>query len=189
MNKLIVGLGNPGDMYKNTRHNIGFKILDSIAKKLNVEFDKKQFNGDYAVVMIDGIKTILAKPQTFMNLSGDFVANFARYYNVSPDDIIVIHDDVDTKIGEIKLRTSGSSGGQNGIKDIINKLGTESFKRIKVGIGPKPKNIDLAKYVLSNFSKDEQNVNSKVINLVGDLVLNIYKTDFSNILAYVKGKK
>ena len=187
-NKLIIGLGNPGDTYKNNRHNIGFKVIDSLCKKLNVELDKEQFNGKYAVVMINNFKTVIAKPMTYMNLSGDFVSQFSRYYNVDPKNIVIIHDDIDTKVGEIKLRTSGSSGGQNGVKDIINKLHTEEFKRIKVGIGPKPKNIDLAKYVLSNFTREERDANAKVINLICQMILKIYDVDFSNLLAHVSRK-
>lgn len=190
MSKLIVGLGNPGDIYKNNRHNIGFKIIDSIAKKNNINLDKQGHKGVYGSIMVGSEKVILAKPLTYMNLSGDFVSSFANYYNVSTDDIIIIHDDIDTKLGEIRIRTSGSSGGQNGIKDIISKLGTESFKRIKIGIGPKNPKIDLSSFVLANFNQDEMNKLSKVINVVVEMMMNIDKVEFSNLHSYVMaGKK
>lgn len=189
MSKLIIGLGNPGQQYKNNRHNVGFKVIDSLSKKVNIELDKKQFNGEYGVFMHDNEKYIIAKPLTYMNLSGDFVSKFIHYYNVDIDDIIVIYDDVDTRLGEIRLRTSGSSGGQNGIKDIIEKLGTDKIKRIKIGIGPKPPNINLANYVLDNFNSDNLIVIAKAINLVNDMILSLNKTDFSNLLDLVrKGK-
>lgn len=186
MAKLIVGLGNPGEEYKNTRHNVGFKVLDSFSKKMNVSFDKDQFNGLFAVLMLNGEKIVIAKPQTFMNLSGQFVSKFMQYYNVNIEDLIVIYDDVDTNLGEIKLRTSGSSGGQNGVKNIIELLGTENFKRIKIGIGPKNTKMNLANFVLAKFSKDENEILAKVINLVTAMLSNINKAEFSNLLAYTK---
>lgn len=186
MSKLIIGLGNPGEQYKNNRHNVGFKIIDSLAKKLNVTLDKAQFNGVYGVALVNNEKIVLAKPNTYMNLSGDFVGQFVRYYNVSPEDLIIVHDDVDTKLGEVKLRTSGSSGGQNGLKDIITKLNTEQFKRIKIGIGPKNPKIPLANFVLDNFSRDEMQVLSGVINTTTSVLMNLDKTAFSNLLDYVK---
>lgn len=189
MAKLIVGLGNPGEEYKNTRHNIGFKIIDSIAKKQKIELDKEQFNGKYGAFMLNDEKIIIAKPLTYMNLSGDFVSRFKNYYNVDINDIIIIHDDVDINLGNIKLKTSGSSGGQNGVKDIINKLGTENFKRIRVGVGPKNPKIDLAKFVLDNFSKNDNDKVSQSINLVGKIIENLNNASFSNLLDYVLRKK
>ncbi|MGL4950856.1 MAG: aminoacyl-tRNA hydrolase, partial [Mycoplasma sp.] len=186
MAKLIIGLGNPGDTYKNNRHNVGFKVIDSLAKKLNIALTQEQFKGIYGVGLLDGEKIVLAKPLTFMNLSGEFVSQFMRYYNVSNEDIIVIYDDVDTNLGEIRCRTSGSSGGQNGVKDIIAKLNTEDFKRIKIGIGPKNKQIPLANYVLGNFSKTDIEKLASVINLVGKMINNINQTEFSNLLDYTR---
>lgn len=189
MSKLIIGLGNPGQQYKNNRHNVGFKVIDSLSKKMGIVLDKKQFNGEYGVFMHENEKYVIAKPLTYMNLSGDFVVKFIQYYNVNISDVIIIYDDVDTRLGEIRLRTSGSSGGQNGIKDIIEKLGTDAFKRIKIGIGPKPSNINLVNYVLDNFSANNLVVIAKVINLVNDMILNLNKTDFSNLLDYVRKTK
>ncbi|MGL4948442.1 MAG: aminoacyl-tRNA hydrolase [Mycoplasma sp.] len=186
MAKLIVGLGNPGDSYRNNRHNVGFKAVDSIAKKLNVSFDKEQFKGVYAVTLINGEKVVLAKPMTYMNLSGEFVQQFMSYYNVDVEDLIIIYDDVDTNLGEIRCRTSGSSGGQNGVKDIINRLNTDKFNRIKIGVGPKNKQIPLANFVLGNFSKDDLDKLSQVINTIGKMIMNIKCTDFSNLLDYTR---
>lgn len=185
MFKLIVGLGNPGELYKNNRHNVGFKTIDSLAKKFNIALDRQQFSGEYGVLILNDIKIVLAKPTTYMNLSGDFVSKFMQYYNIALDDLIVIYDDVDTKLGEFKLRTSGSSGGQNGVKDIIAKLSSDQFKRIKIGIGPKDKKIPLANYVLANFNKNELENISQVINLIGKMIENIDKASFSNLLDYV----
>lgn len=181
MGKLIVGLGNPGETYVNTRHNIGFKIINSLAKKNNIQLDKKQFNGEFGVFMLNGEKIVIARPLTFMNLSGDFVKSFVDYYNVDINDVIIIYDDVDARIGEIKLKTSGSSGGQNGMKDIINKLGTENIKRIKVGVGPRNPKIPLANFVLSNFNKQEIDKLAVVINQVCKICNLINAHEFSNL--------
>lgn len=190
MGKLIVGLGNPGEAYTNTRHNIGFKIINSLAKKNNISLDKKQFNGEFGVFMLNGEKIVIARPLTYMNLSGDFVSSFVDYYNVRIEDIIIIYDDVDTKVGEIRLKTSGSSGGQNGMKDIINKLGTNNIKRIKVGIGPKNPKMSLSNFVLSNFNKDEIEKLAVVINNVCKICQMINEYEFSNLEFHVlRGKK
>ncbi len=185
MAKVIIGLGNPGDEYKNTRHNVGFKTIDSLAKKFNIVLDKKQFNGEYGAFMLNGEKIILAKPLTYMNLSGQFVSKFIQYYNVDLKDMIIIYDDIDTNVGDLKLKTSGSSGGQNGVKNIIELLGTDKFKRIKIGIGPRNKQ-DLVSYVLGKFPKDDMEKVAKVINIVGDMMEYIGDVDFSNLLAKVR---
>ncbi len=185
MAKLIIGLGNPGEEYINTRHNVGFKTIDSLAKKNNITLDKSQFNGVYGAFMKNGEKIILAKPMTYMNLSGQFVSKFVQYYNVDLSDLIIIYDDIDTPTGDLKLKTSGSSGGQNGIKNIIELLGTDKFKRIKIGIGPRNKQ-DLVSYVLGKFTKEETEKVAKVINIVGDMMEYITDVDFSNLLSKVK---
>ena len=129
--KLIVGLGNPGREYINTRHNIGFYCLDLFAREINATF-KDKFNGMYAKVKINNQDVILLKPLTYMNLSGECVREFVNYFKIEPKDILVIHDDLDMEIGRIKLKENTSSGGHNGIKDIISKLATEDFKRLKL---------------------------------------------------------
>lgn len=148
---------------------------------MNIVLDYKKFNGEFGIFELDGERVIIAKPHTFMNLSGDFVANFIKYYKLDIDDVIVIYDDVDTNIGQYKIRTSGSAGGQNGMKDIISKLGTNNIKRIKVGVGPKNKAMVLSDFVLSNFSKDETMIISNVINTITDKLKKINEVDFTNL--------
>lgn len=153
--KLIVGLGNPGKDYEKTRHNAGFMCIDEVAKKLNMSFDTKKFKALIAMGFVGGEKVILMKPQTYMNLSGEAVGECARFYNIDLEDILVISDDLDLPTGKIRLRAKGSSGGQNGLKNIINHLGSQEFKRIRIGIGNN-KNYDTKDYVLGKISKDDQ---------------------------------
>ncbi|MDD7619366.1 MAG: aminoacyl-tRNA hydrolase [Bacillales bacterium] len=135
--KLIVGLGNPGKQYEKTRHNMGFLVLDSLAEFLRVDIDKEGFKGLYAIVKNEVLPepVILLKPQTFMNLSGESVQPLMAYYKISPEDLIVVYDDMAIPEGKIRLRPFGSSGSHNGMKSIIARLGTDRFKRIRVGIG------------------------------------------------------
>lgn len=181
MIKLIVGLGNIGENYNNTRHNIGFKFLDSFAKKNNIAFDRTGFHGEYSILTINDTKVILLKPHTFMNLSGKSVVECMNFFKIKTDEIVIIYDDKDLKVGDFKYKSTGSSGGHNGIKDIIEKLGTEDIKRIKIGIGNKPPHMVLANYVLSKFSKDEMEVLSKVINVIAKQLEKINTVEFSNL--------
>ncbi len=153
--RLIVGLGNPGKQYKDTRHNIGFNCIDAFLASENVttKIDKK-FNAEVAIVAIGEDKTVIAKPLTYMNLSGSSVAAIAKYYNILPEDILVVHDDFYLDQGKLRLKRKGSAGGQNGIKDIIDKLKTENFNRLKFGIGLNQK-IPVKDYVLGKFTKIE----------------------------------
>lgn len=147
--KLIVGLGNYGKEYENTRHNIGFKAIDLFAGKLGVELNNEKFKG----VFYKGDGFILAKPLTYMNLSGEFVQPLAAFFKIEPQDILVIYDDMDLPIGELRFRIKGSSGGQNGIKNIINLMGTEDIPRLKIGIGrPQHGSVD---HVLGKFTAEE----------------------------------
>ena len=153
--KLIIGLGNPGKDYENTRHNIGFKFLDYYLdyKGETPKWSKKK-NGLIYDTKINDDKVLFLKPQTFMNLSGDSVRKIVDYYNINIEDILIISDDLDLNTGNFKLRLSGSSGGHNGIKDIQNKLNTSDIKRLKIGISNN-KNMNTKDYVLDNFSKEE----------------------------------
>ena len=153
--KLIVGLGNPGKEYEKTRHNAGFMCIDEVAKKCNLSFDTKKFKALIATGFVNGEKVILMKPQTYMNLSGEAVGECVRFFNIDLEDILVISDDLDLPIGKIRLRMKGSSGGQNGLKNIISHLGSQEFKRIRIGIGNN-KIIDTKDYVLGKISKDDQ---------------------------------
>ena len=149
--KLIVGLGNPGKDYKNTRHNVGFLVLDNY---LNTSDWKEKFNALFHETRINGEKVIFIKPLTFMNLSGDAVVKYVNYYDVDVDDILVIHDDLDLPFSSYKLKKNSSAGGHNGIKSIISRLSSDAFARLKVGVSH-DRSIDTKDYVLGNFSKSE----------------------------------
>ena len=156
-NWLIVGLGNPGKQYERTRHNCGFRALDVIAQKLGCKIDKGKFQGLYGQVTYGGGKLFLLKPQTFMNLSGRSVLQLSAYYNVPPQRIIVLFDDISLPPGRLRIRGDGSAGGHNGIKSIIQELGSQEFPRVKIGVGAKPHpEQDLADWVLSTFSAAEE---------------------------------
>lgn len=149
---IIVGLGNPTKEYQKTRHNVGFEVIDRLAKEYNIDVTTIKHKAMCGKGMIGGEKVILAKPLTYMNLSGESVRELAVYYKVEPTDIIVVFDDISLDVGKLRLRNRGSAGGHNGIKSIIANLKSEEFKRVRVGIGDKPKGSDLADYVLGRFS-------------------------------------
>lgn len=156
---IIVGLGNPDKQYEGTRHNVGFDVIDAIAEKYNIPVDTKKHRAYVGKGIIDGCKVILAKPQTYMNLSGESVWSLVDFYKIDPEEeLLIIYDDVSLDVGQLRIRKKGSAGGHNGIKSIISHLGTSEFHRIKVGVGEKPKNYDLADYVLGHFSKAEREV-------------------------------
>ncbi len=156
MTKLLVGLGNPGDKYFETKHNIGFMLIDQLAKKQNVTFtNDKIFQADLASFFFNGEKIYLVKPTTFMNESGKAVHALLAYYGLDIKDLLVIYDDLDMEVGKIRLRAKGSAGGHNGIKSIIQHIGTQTFNRVKIGIG-RPKNgMSVVNHVLSTFDKDD----------------------------------
>ena len=154
---IIVGLGNPTPEYEGTRHNVGFEVIDALARKYNIDVDMKKHRAYIGKGMIEGQKVILAKPQTYMNLSGESVRSLLDYYKVDEEqELLVIYDDISLGVGQIRIRAKGSAGGHNGIKNIIAQLGGQVFPRIKVGVGEKPPKWDLADYVLGHFSKEEQ---------------------------------
>lgn len=154
---LIVGLGNPTRQYEKTRHNIGFDVIDALADKYNISVTEKKHKALCGHGTIEGQKVILAKPQTFMNLSGESVVELLNYYKMDPEtEMIVIYDDISLAPGNIRIRKKGSAGGHNGIKNIIALTGTQTFLRIKVGVGEKPKNWDLADYVLGRFGEEDR---------------------------------
>lgn len=153
---IIVGLGNRSKEYLKTRHNVGFEVIDVLADHFRIPVSDKKHKAIYGKGMLAGEKVILAKPQTFMNLSGESVRAMADYYKVGPEQIIVIYDDISLPPGQLRVRARGSAGGHNGIKNIIQHLGTQEFPRVRVGIGDKPRQMDLADYVLSRFSAGEQ---------------------------------
>ena len=156
--KIIVGLGNPGAKYAGTRHNVGFSVILKLADKYNISLTEKKHKAEFGKGIIEGEKVILAMPQTYMNLSGESVRELMDYYKCDCSDIIVIYDDIDLAVGRLRIREKGSAGGHTGMKNIILHLGSQEFTRIRVGVGQKPKNMDLADYVLSRFGSDEQSV-------------------------------
>ena len=168
--KLIVGLGNPGGEYRKTRHNVGFIFLNSFLSKEGLSLDKKKFKGEYIdYVTSNGDKVILLEPQTFMNLSGDCLIDFVRYFKIDIKDILVIYDDLDLSVGKLRIRSKGGSGGHNGIKSIISRLGSEEFKRIRIGIG-KDTNIPVVDYVLGKFSDEDFEILNKQMDVVNKVI-------------------
>ena len=154
---LIVGLGNPGRQYEATRHNMGFDVIDKLVEEYNVPQSGVKFNAMYGKGRIEGQPVILMKPLSYMNLSGGPVRDMANYFKIDPEtEMIVIYDDIDLEPGQLRIRKKGSAGGHNGIKHIIQQLGTQTFVRIKVGVGAKPKGWDLADYVLGRFGSNER---------------------------------
>lgn len=154
---LIVGLGNPGDNYARTRHNVGFRAVDRLAERLGTRLDRAKFRGLYGQTLWQGQKLILLKPQTFMNASGLSVMDAARFYKLPPERVLVLSDDISLEVGRLRVRASGSAGGHNGIKSIIGALNSEAFPRVKIGVGTKPcPEYELADWVLSNFSASEE---------------------------------
>lgn len=152
--KLVFGLGNPGKQYEKSKHNIGFLALDALAAQLGLTFNKTKFKSVYAEGNIGTEKIVLIKPQTYMNLSGESVQPWVDYYNLSEEDIVVVYDDMDLPVGKIRLRLQGGHGGHNGVRSIIQQLGTKNFNRIRVGVGRPFPQQDVISHVLSPFSKD-----------------------------------
>ena len=169
---LIVGLGNPGKEYTRTRHNCGFRALDILADKLGCKVDKGKFQGLYGQCNYRGKKLLLLKPQTYMNLSGRSVLQLSAYFNVPPQRIIVMFDDISLEPGRLRIRNDGSAGGHNGIKSIISELGSQDFPRVKIGVGSKPTpEYDLADWVLSSFSALEEKALGPALERAADAAL------------------
>lgn len=169
---IIAGLGNPGRQYSRTRHNVGFDTIDILADRYHINVDARKHKALYGKGTIEGRKVILAKPQTFMNLSGESIRELIDYYKADEEEeLIVIYDDISLEPGQLRLRTKGSAGGHNGIKNVIQHLGTQVFKRVKVGIGEKPRGYDLADYVLSRFSKEEREFVEDAMERAADAVV------------------
>lgn len=171
---LIVGLGNPGENYARTRHNIGFRAIDRLAEQLGTKIDRAKFRGLYGQANYQGLKLILLKPQTFMNNSGLSVMDAARFYKLPAERVVVLFDDISLDVGRLRVRADGSAGGHNGIKSIIGGLNSQSFPRVKIGVGAKPHpDYELADWVLSNFTKDEETLLAPVIGRAADAALEL----------------
>ena len=170
---VIVGLGNPEKKYEGTRHNIGFAVIDALADKYNISIKDKKHKALCGTGVIEGVKVMLVKPLTYMNLSGDSVADVMNFYKLDPEeDMLVVYDDISLAPGNIRVRKKGSAGGHNGIKSIIARCGTQNFMRIKVGVGEKPQGWDLADHVLGHFSdEDSRLVREAVDDAIGAIVM------------------
>lgn len=153
---IIAGLGNPGNNYKWTRHNVGFEAIDKMSYDYNINMNKNKFKAVFGEGEILKNKVILIKPQTYMNLSGESVRDFFKYYKIETENLIVICDDINLPVGDIRIRPKGSDGGQKGLQNIIYQLGESNFTRIRIGIGNKPEGWDLKNFVLSHFNKEEE---------------------------------
>lgn len=184
---LIVGLGNPGKDYKETRHNAGFMVMDALAAKLKINFDRKKFKGQVAEGRIGTEKVVLLKPETFMNLSGESLIEAANFYKIEESQILVIFDDVSLDVGKIRIRKKGSAGGHNGIKSIISHLGTENFPRIKVGVGAAKR--DLVRHVLGKFSNEEKIVLDQALHAARDAVFSILENGIDSAISEYNGFK
>lgn len=181
--KLIVGLGNPEKKYENTRHNVGFAFVDFYLKYKNInEKWHKNFNGLYIQTIIDGEKVIFLKPQTYMNLSGISVRKVMDYFNILEDDLLVISDDLDLKVGNFKIKPNGSSGGHNGLKNISENLSSDNFKRLKIGIS-KDTNIDTKDYVISSFSREDSEVIESLFEQLCFVVDDYFHLPFSDLMS------
>lgn len=185
---IIVGLGNPGDKYKYTRHNAGFLALSYISQKLNADITKSKFKALYTEVTIGGKRALLLLPQTFMNLSGEAVRAAMDFYKIPIENVLVIFDDVSLACGKLRIRKSGSAGGHNGLKSIIEHTGSDAFPRIKIGVGEKPHpEMDLADWVLSSFSADEQKVLFEKLDNVYKAAELIVKGDIASAMNNYNG--
>lgn len=178
--KLIVGLGNPGKEYEQTRHNAGFMCIDKYAKKYNLTF-KEKFNGLYTKYN----DVILLKPQKYMNLSGEVIKKYIDFYKIPIENILIIHDDLDIELGKIKIKYKGSSGGHNGLKNIELNLNTKQYKRIKIGISKN--NINKIDYVIGKMPKEEYNILNKVTDKVVDIIDDYLKLTFDNLMNKYNG--
>ncbi len=172
--KLIVGLGNPGRRYANSRHNVGFHCIDFLSRKYAISVDRRRFRSKIGSGHIHGTEVLLAKPRTFMNLSGEAVVRLARYFRVPPADLVVIYDDVDLPFGKLRIRERGSAGGHNGMKSIIGHLGTQEFPRIRIGIAPldehQQSDLRTPQFVLSDLSNEERNTLTRVMQDVAGAI-------------------
>ena len=187
---IIAGLGNPTREYEGTRHNVGFDVIDRLAARYNIDVDVKKHRALIGKGMIAGQKVILAKPQTYMNLSGESIRSILDYYKVDPEtELIVIYDDISLDVGKLRIRAKGSAGGHNGIKNIIAHVGGPVFPRIKVGVGEKPPKYDLADYVLGHFSKAEQELMEEGYQDAVKAVEMIVSGDISGAMSEYNRKK
>lgn len=185
--KLIVGLGNIGNEYNNTRHNVGFSALDMILKKYNITSLKYKFEGYYETININKEQVIFLKPAKYMNLSGEVIRKYVNFFKIDINDILIICDDLDQSIGKFKLKFKGSSGGHNGLKDIEKNLKTQEYKRIKIGISNN-KLIDTKDYVLGKFTPEEKGILDEIYNIIPNIFEDFLKLSFDQLMSKYNGK-
>lgn len=185
--KWIAGLGNPGRKYAMNRHNVGFMAVDRFAGRHGISVTKKKFNALYGEGIVDGVKVAILKPQTYMNLSGEAIRAFLDYTKSTPEEGIVIYDDLDLPFGRIRLRYQGSAGGHNGMKSIIARLGTEKFNRIRIGIDRPPAHLDVIDHVLGDFAKAEREALPALLDRVADALTEALAQPFDRVMAKYNG--
>lgn len=184
---IIVGLGNPGQKYDKTRHNVGFDAIDLISEKHGIKVDKLKHRALIGQGRIGGEKVLLVKPQTYMNLSGESLASIVNYYDADIEKVIVIYDDIDLDVGKLRIRKKGSSGSHNGMRSIVKCLGSTDFPRIRIGVSKPEKNMDLADFVLSRFSKEDRVFVDESIDRVVKTVEEIMNTDLDKAMNMYNG--
>ncbi|MFV8829732.1 aminoacyl-tRNA hydrolase [Alkalihalobacterium sp. APHAB7] len=180
--KLIVGLGNPGAKYENTRHNAGFMVIDECADAMGIELNETKFKGVYGSAVIDGEKVFLLKPLTYMNLSGESVRPFMDYFKIDLEDVLIIFDDMDLPVGQIRLRQKGGHGGHNGIKSLNAHLGTSEFKRIRMGVERPEPGVSVVNHVLGTFRAEEQDALNQAIKKATEACRYWLKNEFPNVM-------
>lgn len=185
--KVIAGLGNPGSKYEETRHNVGFKVIDQLSESMSIPLNKQKFNGLFGIGEVNGHKICLLKPLTYMNRSGDSIIPLMKYYKVDSDDLLVIYDDLDTVPGKLRLREKGSAGGHNGMKSIIQHLGSQDFKRIRIGIGRPEPGEAVPDYVLKSFRPDQQGEIKEALDRSAKACENWIDTPFAQVMNRYNG--
>ncbi len=186
---IIAGLGNPGRKYAHTRHNAGYEAVDRLAEKYALRIESEKFNALTAAGMIGGVKVLFLKPLTFMNQSGESIRSACEFYKLDPEKaLIVLYDDVSLPLGQLRVRTKGSAGGHNGIRNIISQLGTQNFSRVKIGVGEKPEGYDLADYVLGHFSNDEWEEMSGAFTKAGEAAVMLLTEDAGKVMNVFNAK-
>ncbi|HSH24191.1 MAG TPA: aminoacyl-tRNA hydrolase [Massilibacterium sp.] len=180
--KCFVGLGNPGKKYEQTRHNIGFRVIDELAEKWDISLNQEKFKGIYGSGIVNGEKVFLIKPITYMNISGECVRPFLDYFKIPLEELVVIYDDLDLPTGRVRLRQKGSAGGHNGIKSLISHLGTEKFNRLRIGISRPQTRMPIPDYVLGPFSTEEQKEIQEAIHKAADACESFLTNTFLEVM-------
>ena len=180
--QVIAGLGNPEKRFDGTRHNTGFSVVDLIADEYGIGLDKSKWKGLVGKGVINGEKVLLVKPTTYMNLSGDCIQPLMAYYKLQPSDLILIYDDIDLHPGRIRIRPDGSAGGHNGVKSVIARLGTQEFRRVRVGVGAKPAGWDLADWVLARFSAEDERLMEDSRKRAAEAAVSLLDTDVAAVM-------